>query len=62
MVKTVNPTEALRRFVDQHGTQTAAAQSLGISGAYLNDMLHGHRNISPRILAKLGLKTVVVKS
>lgn len=57
----VDPVEALRVLVAKHGSQTAAAAALGISVPYINDMLHGKRNVSDEMLDKLGLKRVVVE-
>lgn len=53
---------ALKQFVSTHATQLEAAAALGISPAYLSDLLNKRRDLSAKILAKLGLKTVVVQS
>ena len=45
---------ALRRLVEAHETQGAAAEKLGISPAYLSDILAGKRGLSARVAAKLG--------
>ena len=60
MSKDIDPKAWLRALVGQHGTQKAAAKALGVSPAYLGDMLMGRRDISERILAKLGLRRAVV--
>lgn len=44
----------LRAYVEEAGSQTEAAKGLGISTAYLSDILHGHRGISAEIAGKLG--------
>lgn len=61
MAKEVNATDALAQFVAGHKTQRAAAGELGISQVYLSDMLHGKRDVSPKILSQLGLRRAVVK-
>lgn len=41
----------------ENKTQRQLAKELNISPAYLNDILHGRRNVSsPKILKKFGLK------
>jgi DNA-binding transcriptional regulator YdaS (Cro superfamily) len=60
MSKDIDPKAWLRALVGRHGTQKAAAKALGVSPAYLSDMLMGRRDISERILAKLGLRRAVV--
>jgi len=57
-----NPVDALRAFVRQAGSQRTAAAELGVSQAYISDMLRGNRNISDAILNKLGLRRVVVRT
>jgi hypothetical protein len=49
-------TQALRRYVAGRGTQRAAAKELGMSQAYLCDLLHGRRRASDALLATLGLR------
>ena len=62
MLKQVDPRTELRRTVRTfYPTQRAAAEALGISGAYLSDMLNGRRDCSEAILKKLGLTSVVVR-
>ena len=60
-MKEVKPLDALKRFVEKHPTQRDAAAALGISSPYLYDLLNGHRGISDAVLAKLGLRRIVVK-
>jgi len=43
------------------GSQAAAAQALGIGPSYFGDLLRGHRNVSDRVLTKLGLRRIVVR-
>lgn len=59
-MKERDPREALMALVKQMGTQTAVARSLGIGDSYLSDLLHGRRDFSDEMLAKLGLRRVVV--
>lgn len=53
---------ALQKFRAEYPSQRDAATELGISQAFLNDMLNGKRNVSKRVLSKLGLESVVVKA
>jgi len=61
-MKQWNPLDTLRRVVDEAGTQREAAKRLEISPAYLNDLLAGRRSFSERMLVKLGLQSVIIKS
>ena len=49
----------LRKRVVQRGAQAALAKELGVSQAYISDVLAGHRNPGPTILKSLGLTKVV---
>ena len=57
---TVNPVKALGQYVDRFPSQKDAAKALGISPAYLNDLLFARRECSAMILGKLGLARIVV--
>jgi transcriptional regulator with XRE-family HTH domain len=46
----------LERRVEQAGSQKQAADELGISTQYLNDLLRGRRQPSDNVLEKLGLE------
>lgn len=46
--------EILQKFVDQHSSQHAAAKTLGISPAFLSDMLLGKDVVSPKVASRLG--------
>ncbi len=61
-MKPVDPVETLRAFVATHPTQRQAAAALGISATYLGDILNERRDVSDTVLAKLGLKRIVVKA
>lgn len=54
--------EDLRLAVADAGSQKAFAQQLGVSCAYVNDMLRGHRPVQGKVLAMLGYerKSVIV--
>lgn len=52
--------QAIRELIDEKGTQAAAAEALGISPSFINDILHGKRNISKPVLTKLGFERVTV--
>lgn len=60
-MKETDPLETLHKFRDRYETLGDAASALSISKQYLSDMLRGRRDLSPRLLGKLGLKRVVVK-
>ncbi len=60
-MKDIDPFERLEAHVGQFDTLTAAAASLGITKQYLSDILRNHRDITPRVLGKLGLTRVIVK-
>lgn len=47
--------ELLQRTVAKHKTKRAAAEALGISPPYLHDLLQGKRDLSDKILKRLGL-------
>lgn len=51
---------AVHTAVRIHGTQKAAAKSLGISPQYLADVLAGRRDISEKLAANFGVKPVRV--
>jgi hypothetical protein len=61
-MKQVEPLEALERFIAEHGTRREACMALGITPAYLSDILNGRRGFSENILNALGLQRIVVKS
>lgn len=46
----------LRRRITAAGSQKAYAGQLGVSPAYLNDVLHGRRDPGDAILRPLGLE------
>ncbi len=50
----------LAAVIRQAGSQRAAARSLGVSAAYLNDVLRGRRAVSARLARALGLERVTV--
>lgn len=51
---------ALREAVETAGSQRAYATKLGVSQAYLADVLHGRRSPGQRVLSALGLKRITV--
>ena len=52
--------ERIRQVVAEAGSQKAAAERLGISAAYLSDILLKRRAISAEVGAKVGYERVVV--
>ena len=61
-MQAIDPLRVLRAFVAHHPNQRTAATALGISQAYLSDLLNARRHLSEKLLAKLGLRQIVVKS
>ena len=62
MANEVDAIEALKHYCKRFETQGDAASSLAVSKQYLNDLLHGRRGFSDRLLKKLGLRKAVVKA
>lgn len=56
----VNAHGELLKFVDQFDTQKAAAKALGMTPAYLSDLVNCRRDLSVKVLKKLGLKRAIV--
>ena len=54
--------QELQKRVERAGSQKQAAEELGISPQYLNDLLQERRGASDNVLEKLGLKRIVVKA
>jgi plasmid maintenance system antidote protein VapI len=52
--------DKLKEMVELSGSQKAVAEELGISPAYLNDILKRGRGISDRIAFKLGYEWKLV--
>ncbi len=48
----------LRARAEKAGSQRALAERLGVTPAYLSDVLQGRREPGPKILAALGLRRV----
>ena len=60
MAPETTPNAALWNFVKRHGTQTKAADVLGITQGYLSDLLHNKRDITDTILEKIGYRRIIV--
>lgn len=56
---TMDPIKELRRRLAKK-TQTALAAELGVSTAYLNDVLQGRREAGEKLLKPLGITRVVI--
>lgn len=54
-----NVLAALRRVIAEAGSQQAAAKQLGVSGAYVTDLLRGRREFSAAMAARLGYERIV---
>jgi plasmid maintenance system antidote protein VapI len=54
----------IQRRVKEHGSQRAYAKHLGVSQAYLSDVINGRRDISKEMAQLLGYKrlTIFVKT
>ncbi len=59
-VKHRDALKTLRTFVAEYPTHRDAAAALGLSPAYLSQILNGHTPFSDRVLDKLSLRKVVV--
>jgi len=57
----IDALDRLRAFVDAHGNQRAAAEALGVSVAFVNQMMTEKIPVSPRILKQLGLRRTIVE-
>lgn len=57
----VNGYTVLEKYVLKYPTRKAAAEALGISAAYLTDLLYQRRELSEKMLTKLGLRRTVVQ-
>lgn len=58
MQRPIDPLELLHKELERC-TQKELAKRIGISPAYLNDMLHRHRRVYGKALDFLGLEEVV---
>lgn len=60
-MKRVDPLKTLRAMAVAAPSQRALAVELGISDAYLCDLLNGRRHFSKTILDKLGMEQVIIR-
>ena len=51
--------QLLQQKIQRAGTQTAIAKELGITPAYLGDVLRGKRDPGPSLLNALGFRRVI---
>lgn len=61
-MRTKEPLAVLKSFVSKYPTKRAAAQALDISAPYLTDLLYGRRKFSEAMLAKIGLRRMVIEA
>lgn len=61
-IPTEDPLAVLREMARKAGTQQKLADKLGYTPAYLSDVMNGRRNVTDDMLAKIGLRRVVVKA
>jgi len=50
----------LECLVSRAGSQKVCAEQLGVTPGYLNDVLHGRRDVSAQLADRLGLERVVL--
>jgi len=50
----------LKKLVEEAGTQKELASRLGVSLAYLNDVMLGRKEPGKKLLAALGVERVVI--
>lgn len=60
-MKQVDAHFELCKFVVAAGTQAEAAKQLGITEAYLSDVLKRKRGVGPKIINALNLKQIFVR-
>ena len=53
------PHKALRKLISELGSQKAAADRLGFTPSFINDVLQGRREMTDQLARKLGFKRVV---
>ena len=51
--------QQLRQWAKQRGSQRILAKELGVSEAYLSDVINGRRDSGRKLLKALGLERVV---
>lgn len=59
-ISTAEVLDALRDAVSAAGSQRTYAARIGVSQAYLADVLHCRRSPGERVLSALGLKRIVI--
>lgn len=52
--------EYLRRYIDERGTQQDFAESIGVTPAYVSDVLRGQRKPGKKLLDGVGFERVEV--
>jgi transcriptional regulator with XRE-family HTH domain len=57
----VNFIRALKQRIRETGSQKKAAESLGISAQYFNDLLRGRREPSENVLKELGFEWKIAR-
>ena len=60
-MKSINPVTVLERYRKQYPTQQEAAEALGISTAYMSDLLNGRRDCPDWLLGNLGLERIIIE-
>jgi len=58
---TEDPLAVLRELAKQAGSQQKLAKRLGYRPAYLSDVLNRRRDVTDKMLAKIGLRRIVVR-
>lgn len=60
-MRQIDPMQRLARLERESGTRRALALRLGLSPSTLSQIMNGRRDINDALLAKLGLRRVVVE-
>lgn len=58
----LDPVEALKKAIEEAGSQNALARRIGLPQAYLSQVLSGSRPPSEKLLTGLGLRRVVIRA
>jgi len=59
--QTEDPLAILRDMAKKAGSQQKLADKLGCKPAYLSDVINQRRNVTDKMLSKIGLRRIVVR-
>ena len=60
-MKQVDPLERLTEMAKNAGTKKALATKLGMRAPYLSDIMNARRDVPDSLLARIGLRRVIVE-